>query len=251
MSNLLLYGKTANIAAAHRAGLLIGLDSDWSVSGSKGVLGELKAARLAADAGEVEVSDRDLVAMATRAGARMLRWDRAVGSLQPGLRTDLLVIAGTAGDPYKALVEAADSDIRLVAIDGIARYGVLDLVEALSPGAVVEKVAAAESDKRVVYLYDPGADAIVAGRPGRSDHPAGHRPGRPAGARRPPTSAAAPDRRGRRRGALAVGVGRTRAHWRRTAPPPAAADGWPHPPPPGPTSARRRQQPRARSPRSH
>ncbi|MEU0414483.1 amidohydrolase family protein [Streptomyces griseorubiginosus] len=163
LSNLLLYGKSADIAAARRAGLLIGLGSDWSVSGSKGLLGELKAARLAADVDEADLSDRDLVAMATRDAARILRWDQAVGSLQPGMRADLLVTTGTAGDPYAALIKATDTDIRLVAIDGIARYGIRDLVTALAPHVAVEKVPAAGADKRVINLHDPGADPIVAG----------------------------------------------------------------------------------------
>uniref|UniRef100_UPI0018FE4765 amidohydrolase family protein n=1 Tax=Streptomyces xylophagus TaxID=285514 RepID=UPI0018FE4765 len=143
LSNLLLYGQTADIAAAREAGVLIGLGSDWSVSGSKGMLGELKAARLAAKVGEVELSDRDLVAMATRDAARILRWEDALGSLQPGMRADLLVTAGITGDPYTALIKATDTDIRLVVIDGTARYGTRDLVGAIHPHAAVEDVPSA------------------------------------------------------------------------------------------------------------
>ena len=43
----LLYGKTADIAAAKAAGVRLGIGSDWSPSGSKNLLGELKVARLA------------------------------------------------------------------------------------------------------------------------------------------------------------------------------------------------------------
>ncbi|MEU5363071.1 amidohydrolase family protein [Streptomyces sp. NPDC005925] len=164
LSNLLLYGRTADLAAARRAGVLIGLGSDWSVSGSKGLLGELKAARLAADAGEVELGDRDLVAMATRDAARILRWEHAVGSLRAGLRADLLVTTATAtaGDPYTALVRAADTDIRLVVIDGVPRYGTHDLVRAIVPRATVEKVPSAGAVERVVHLHDATTDPIVA-----------------------------------------------------------------------------------------
>ena len=50
-SNLLLYGQTANVAAAVAAGIAgapfkIGLGSDWSPSGSKSLFGELKVARV-------------------------------------------------------------------------------------------------------------------------------------------------------------------------------------------------------------
>ncbi|WP_019075895.1 amidohydrolase family protein [Streptomyces hokutonensis] len=163
LSNLLLYGQTADIAAARKAGVLIGLGSDWSVSGSKGLLGELKAARLAAKAGEVELSDRDLVAMATRDAARILRWEDALGSLQPGMRADLLVTAGITGDPYTALVKATDTDIRLVVIDGTARYGTRDFVGAIHPHAAVENVPSEGAVERVVHLQDANADPIVAG----------------------------------------------------------------------------------------
>nr|WP_244189701.1 amidohydrolase family protein [Streptomyces incarnatus] len=158
-----MYGQTAGIAAARRAGVLVGLGSDWSVSGSKGLLGELKAARLAADARDVGLSDRDLVAMATRDAARILRWEHTLGSLQPGLRADLLVTAHTSGDPYTALVKAVDSDIRLVVIEGTARYGTRDLVKAAAPQATVEAVPSTRADERVVHLHEVNTDPIVAG----------------------------------------------------------------------------------------
>ncbi len=46
LSNLLLYGGTARVEAAKAAGVTIGLGSDWSPSGSKNLLGELKVAWL-------------------------------------------------------------------------------------------------------------------------------------------------------------------------------------------------------------
>ena len=46
LSNLLLYGDTARVDVAKRAGVRIGLGSDWSPSGSKNLLGELKIAWL-------------------------------------------------------------------------------------------------------------------------------------------------------------------------------------------------------------
>ena len=50
-SNLLLYGQTANVAAAVAASsaampFKIGIGSDWSPSGSKSLIGELKVARV-------------------------------------------------------------------------------------------------------------------------------------------------------------------------------------------------------------
>ncbi|MFD9794298.1 amidohydrolase family protein [Streptomyces sp. NPDC059070] len=162
LSNLLLYGRTADIAAAKEAGVTIGLGSDWSVSGSKGLLGELKAARLASTAAGSVFTDRELVAMATRDAARILRWDGALGSLRPGMRADLLVVAGESGDPYTSLVDARDSDIRLVVIDGTPRYGTAALLRALAPGATLEQVPGLPGD-RLVQLDDGAMDPVLAG----------------------------------------------------------------------------------------
>jgi cytosine/adenosine deaminase-related metal-dependent hydrolase len=166
LSNLLLYGQTSDVAAAKQAGLPIALGSDWSVSGSKGLLGELKAARLASaavPAGPV-FTDNELVAMATRTPAAMLKWDQKLGSLQPGRYADLLVIDGTGGDPYTALVDARDSDIILVTIGGTARYGATVLMRPLTGAAPLEDpTRAGAPGDRLLNLHDDTADPVVAG----------------------------------------------------------------------------------------
>ena len=71
LSNLLLYGGTARVDAARAAGVKIGLGSDWSPTGSKNLLGELKVASLYSQhALNGLFTARDLVAMATRDAAR-------------------------------------------------------------------------------------------------------------------------------------------------------------------------------------
>ena len=46
LSNLLLYGKTADVVSAKKNGVLISLGSDWTPTGSKNLLWELKVADL-------------------------------------------------------------------------------------------------------------------------------------------------------------------------------------------------------------
>ena len=133
LSNLLLYGATARVEAAKRAGVRIGLGSDWSPSGSKNLLGELKVAWLYSQhvlGGAF--SARELVAMATRDAAAILKWQKALGTLEPGKRADC--------DRHRwqdwRSVRGADSgprrpSIRLVMINGIARYGMPELMSAL------------------------------------------------------------------------------------------------------------------------
>ncbi|MET9061136.1 amidohydrolase family protein [Streptomyces antibioticus] len=162
LSNLLLYGKTADVAAAKAAGILIGLGSDWSVSGSKGLLGELKAAQLASAAAGTVFTDRELVAMATRDAATMLRWHEAVGSLTPGRHADIVVIRGQDDDPYTSLVNARDRDITLVLINGVARYGMTELMERLTPDtSLLEQLPAHALADRSLHLHHPSADPLV------------------------------------------------------------------------------------------
>jgi 5-methylthioadenosine/S-adenosylhomocysteine deaminase len=141
LSNLLLYGQTARLGAARAAGVPVALGSDWAPSGSKNLLGELKAARLAAPlAGADDVTDEELVTMATRTPAAMLGWDTALGSLEAGKRADLLVLAATTGNPYTRLVDATETDLRLVMIDGIPRVGSPTLMARLGISAGTETI---------------------------------------------------------------------------------------------------------------
>ncbi len=158
LSNLLLYGQTANIAAAKAAGVRIGIGSDWSPSGSKNLLGELKVARLVSQAMGAVFSDRDLLAMATRDAAAILQWDKALGSLEKGKRADLIVTGQNTADPYQSLLQAKETAIRLVMINGVARYGLPGLMQRL--GAMGEALRVGGL-RRMVFLQQPAADPSV------------------------------------------------------------------------------------------
>jgi cytosine/adenosine deaminase-related metal-dependent hydrolase len=133
LSNLLLYGATANIAAAKTAGIRIALGPDWSPSGSKNVLGELKAARAYSDVSGGLFSAEELVAMVTRVAASVLRWDGKVGTLEPGKLADLLVVRGKASAPYESVIHAKETDIQLLMIGGVRRHGVPALMQDAGP----------------------------------------------------------------------------------------------------------------------
>jgi len=123
LSNLLLYGDTADVAAAHRQGVLIALGSDWSPSGSRSLLGELKVAHALTDMRGLPFSERDLLAMATCNPAAMLHWNKAVGSIAAGMRADLLLVDGVGGDPYNAIFRATETAVAAVIVDGVPHYG--------------------------------------------------------------------------------------------------------------------------------
>jgi hypothetical protein len=159
LSNLLLYGGTADVKAAKQHGLMIGLGADWSPSGSKNLLGELKVAKLFSEHHGGLFSDRELVAMATINGARILKWQQQVGSLEPGKRADLLVVAGTSGDAYAHLLASDEADISLVMIDGVPRFGTTRLMGAL--GITAGETLTLGGPRRL-NLTDSSSEPLVA-----------------------------------------------------------------------------------------
>jgi 5-methylthioadenosine/S-adenosylhomocysteine deaminase len=164
-SNLLLYGKTANVAAAAAAGTAgspfkIGLGSDWSPSGSRSLFGELKVARVYSQSNANVFSDEQLVRLATTAGAEILGWDKTVGSLEVGKRADLVVVTGqNDAAPLTPLFDGDERTVQLVAIDGTPRYGTPALMAADGPG--LEKLAVG-GQPRVLYLTQATEDPDVA-----------------------------------------------------------------------------------------
>jgi 5-methylthioadenosine/S-adenosylhomocysteine deaminase len=162
LSNLLLYGATADIKAAKDAGLTIGIGPDWSPSGSKNALGELKIAKAVNDHAGGVFEDRELVAFATTNAAKTLKWEKLAGSLEAGKLADVLVVDGDGSDPYAPLFRATEKDLSLVAIGGVARFGKPDLVdELLSHGAKTETIKVGGA-ARTLNLDDPATDPDVA-----------------------------------------------------------------------------------------
>jgi 5-methylthioadenosine/S-adenosylhomocysteine deaminase len=159
LSNLLLYGQTANIEAAKQAGVLMALGPDWAPSGSKNLLAELKIAKIVSGIHGQLFSDREIVAMATITPAKMLRWDTLLGSLEAGKLADLVAIEGAAGDPYAELIKASEGDIRLVMIGGVRRLG----VQELSNGMMGIEAFKIEGKTVNLNLHDATSDPIVEG----------------------------------------------------------------------------------------
>ena len=99
------------------------LGSDWSPSGSKNLLGELKVARIVSEEAGGVFSGREIVAMVDGQRRPYAEVGRRLGSIEPGKRADLLVVDGQTGDPYDRLIDARESSVTLVVIDGVPRYG--------------------------------------------------------------------------------------------------------------------------------
>ena len=164
-SNLLLYGATADVAAAFAAGsadtpFKIGLGSDWSPSGSKSLFGELKVARVYSQSNGNPFTDEQLVRMATLEAAEILGWDKQLGSIEPGKRADLVMVAGQDDNaPVSPLFGGDERTVELVVINGTPRYGTPALMAADGPGTETLSVG---GEQRVLYLTQSTGDPDVA-----------------------------------------------------------------------------------------
>jgi cytosine/adenosine deaminase-related metal-dependent hydrolase len=150
-SNLKLGSGVAPVARMRERGIRVSLGADGAACNNS--LDMFQEMRLAATLqsmheGPGRLTARDVVWMATRAGAQTLGLDAEIGSIEVGKKADVIVVGADdvrhapGGDPYSRLVYAAGaSDVRATIVDGrlVARQGTLMW------GDRVEVVAAARS----------------------------------------------------------------------------------------------------------
>jgi 5-methylthioadenosine/S-adenosylhomocysteine deaminase len=156
-SNLWLYGATADIGAAKAAGVRLCLGSDWGPSGTRNVLWELKVADLWNQAQPAPLfTDQELVGLVTANPGQALSavWPHPAGRIQAGALADLLVVARGHPDPYRNLIAATETDVRLVVVGGKARYGTGALLAAA--GAATATPLRAGRLRRAIDYGDAG-----------------------------------------------------------------------------------------------
>ncbi|MEM3524968.1 MAG: CARDB domain-containing protein [Thermoplasmata archaeon] len=135
VSNLLLYGATTNVSLAKQCGVNLVLTTDWSPSGGKNLLLEMKYLYEYADEyWPGTFTPQDIVKMVTRNPAISIGWDNYVGHLATGLYADIAVFAKLETDPYLSLLNSTEKDVKLVLINGEAIYGDIEYMQILKPG---------------------------------------------------------------------------------------------------------------------
>ena len=92
--------------------------------------------------------------MATRNAAKILRWDKQLGTLEPGKRADLLVVAGDDGDGHAHLFTRSEHDVELVVINGVPRYGASQVMRKLL-GEAAAQAEAVRSESAPVSVSRP------------------------------------------------------------------------------------------------
>jgi 5-methylthioadenosine/S-adenosylhomocysteine deaminase len=162
LSNMLLYGGTAPVPDALASGVRMGIGSDWSPSGSKNLLGELKVAHLYSQNNGGLMSDLQILELATVHAAAILSWQDHLGSLEAGKCADLLVLDGKPQDPYGALLKADEQSIHLVMINGVPRCGTPPLMQSFG---ITGEDFAVGGNARVLNLAQATEDPDVAAIP--------------------------------------------------------------------------------------
>ncbi|MCA9666218.1 MAG: amidohydrolase family protein [Myxococcales bacterium] len=157
-SNISLYGMTADVLQMKRAGVVVGLGTDWMYSGSMNLLRELKCAdyfnktHLAGG-----LNDLDLWRMSTVNAAITLRLEQRIGRLAAGLAADIAIFNGATNKHHRAVIAAESADVVLVMRGGTAIYGDAKLLEDLGKGSC-DSVDVCSSQKRVCVAEQIGKD---------------------------------------------------------------------------------------------
>ncbi|MCK4462582.1 MAG: amidohydrolase family protein, partial [candidate division Zixibacteria bacterium] len=161
LSNLLLYGGTVDLAAATRAGVLMGIGCDWAPSGSKNLLGEMKVAWLVSEEHGYGLTAKEIVAMATVNAARILKWQDKLGSIESNKFADFMVLNGQSGDDFMRVLNARETSITLVVIDGVPRVGQPSLMKRFKfADDDLEKLDVGDSERRL-YLAQEETHSLV------------------------------------------------------------------------------------------
>ncbi|HOW52088.1 MAG TPA: thrombospondin type 3 repeat-containing protein [bacterium] len=135
-SNISLYGNTAPVTLFKTLGVLTGIGTDWTPSGSINILRELKCAdHLNSVYYDGFFTSRDLWRMATINNATAFRIAEVTGSLQVGKVADIAIFDGTGydDDPYQAVIDANVDTVTLTLRGGLPLYGDTDIM-AVVPG---------------------------------------------------------------------------------------------------------------------
>lgn len=144
-SNLLLYGETLDIEAAHRAGVRLSIGSDWVPTGTKSVLEEIKVAAHYVDRTNMQdnsaklnkiFTDEYLYTMMTENAARLINhWgtsagEAGVGQLAVGAMGSVIAVGVQNSNPYTNIVRVVtEKEVNFVVVDGHPLYGNINYLE--------------------------------------------------------------------------------------------------------------------------
>lgn len=156
-SNSILYGRTIRPRELLDSGVRFGLGSDWTPSGSRNILQEMKIAALTAEAAAVELPARALAEAATVNSLDIAGWGDRLGKLRQGYYADLLVLDKRKDDLYENLVAATEREVALVIVAGHPRHGDRALMAQAGIGAAQLEAITVGGRAKALNLRHPAS----------------------------------------------------------------------------------------------
>lgn len=130
-SNLTLYGQTTRIPLALEHGVPVSLGVDWNPTGSDDIFEELRAAsKVNEEKFAGAIPKTSWIPMITENPAEALALSDKIGTLAPGLKADITVLASEDADPTESLLKTHLQDVEMVWVGGELLYGDAGAVEA-------------------------------------------------------------------------------------------------------------------------
>jgi cysteine-rich repeat protein len=154
-SNITLYGDTARVTEAARAGVLIALGTDWILTGSMNLLRELHCADTF-NAGYLAgfFSDKQLWLMVTANAAQVSAVDGVIGTLAVGKVADVSIFNGATNTDYRAILNAQAQDVAMVMRGGTVLYGDENIVQTVPNTGACDQLDVCGATKRVCLQGD-------------------------------------------------------------------------------------------------
>lgn len=119
-SNYFMFNVTCKIRKILQAGINVSIGTDSTATGSPNLLAEMQCARKTYRKlyGE-ELSAKALFNMVTINPAKAFRMADRIGSLEPGMNADILILKAKESEPYENLAMASMEDIEFLSVDGV------------------------------------------------------------------------------------------------------------------------------------
>ena len=125
------HGQTTRVPLALEHGVPVSLGVDWNPTGSDDIFEELRtASKVNEEKFAGAIPKTSWIPMITENPAEALALSDKIGTLAPGLKADITVLASEDADPTESLLKTRLEDVEMVWVGGELLYGDAAAVEA-------------------------------------------------------------------------------------------------------------------------